>query len=174
MPSDLEGLSREQQQARILVRAFYMMGLGTALVLFFSDPMVDVLSEIGTRVNVSAFYISFILAPLASNASEVVSSLQFAGRKRVKNLSMTFAQVYGAVTMNNTLNLGLFLFLILVKDLTWDFSAEIIVMLLNGVVVGLLGSVLVDYKAVLAPAVLALYPVSIGLVYLLKYKAGLT
>ena len=43
------------------------MGLGTGLVLVFSDPMVDVLSEIGVRTDVPAFYISFVLAPLASN-----------------------------------------------------------------------------------------------------------
>lgn len=156
------------------VKASVLLLLGTAVCFFFSDPLVDSMTSFADATEIPPFFVAFIAAPLASNASEVVSSLQFAGRKRVKNLSMTFAQVYGAVTMNNTLNLGLFLFLILVKDLSWDFSAEIIVMLLNGVVVGLLGSVLVDYKAVLAPAVLALYPVSIGLVYLLKYKAGLT
>ena len=49
-----------------------MMSIGTVLVLVFSDPAVNVLAEIGKRINVSAFYISFILAPLASNASELV------------------------------------------------------------------------------------------------------
>lgn len=33
--------------------------------------MVDILSNLGARLGVGAFYISFILAPLASNAAEV-------------------------------------------------------------------------------------------------------
>lgn len=49
-----------------------MMGIGTVLVLLFSDPMVDVLSEIGSVVHVPAFYVSFLLAPLASNACELI------------------------------------------------------------------------------------------------------
>ena len=46
-----------------------MMGLGTLLVLIFSDPMVDVLGEIGNRTGIPAFYISFVLAPMASISS---------------------------------------------------------------------------------------------------------
>ena len=46
------------------------MAFGTALVLVFSDPAVDVLNEIGVRTGIPAFYVSFVLAPLASNASE--------------------------------------------------------------------------------------------------------
>jgi hypothetical protein len=41
-----------------------MMLVGTAVVLLFSDPMVDVLSSIGDRLNVGAFYVAFILSPL--------------------------------------------------------------------------------------------------------------
>lgn len=48
------------------------MGLGTATVLLFSDPMVDVLSELGAVLGIAPFYVSFVLAPLASNASELL------------------------------------------------------------------------------------------------------
>ncbi|KAE9066213.1 hypothetical protein PF010_g27893, partial [Phytophthora fragariae] len=51
-----------------------MMFLGTALVLLFSDPMVDVLSEVGARTGIPAFYVSFVVAPLASNASELIAA----------------------------------------------------------------------------------------------------
>ena len=32
--------------------------------LLLADPMVDVMQEIATRVNISPFYVSFALAPL--------------------------------------------------------------------------------------------------------------
>ena len=50
MPEDLADLTPEEQQYRVKVRASYLMALGTTLVLLFSDPMVDVLNEIGVRL----------------------------------------------------------------------------------------------------------------------------
>ena len=61
MPEEFAALSPEEQQYRIKIRSAYMMGLGTFLVLLFSDPMVDVLNEIGVRLvrATSTFYSSF-------------------------------------------------------------------------------------------------------------------
>lgn len=50
IPEDLAHLSPEEQQYRVKLRAAYMMGLGTLLVVIFSDPMVEVLNEIGVRI----------------------------------------------------------------------------------------------------------------------------
>jgi len=52
-----------------------MMIMGTIVVLIFSDPMVDVLSEFGTLTGIPAFFVSFILAPVASNAPEILASI---------------------------------------------------------------------------------------------------
>jgi hypothetical protein len=49
MPEDLAHLSPEEQQHRLKMRAAYYLIIGTGLVILFSDPMVNVLSEIGTR-----------------------------------------------------------------------------------------------------------------------------
>jgi hypothetical protein len=42
-------------------------------VFVFADPAVDVLNEIGLRLNVNPFFVSFVLAPMASNLSEVIA-----------------------------------------------------------------------------------------------------
>ena len=43
--------------------------------------------------HIPPFFVAFCVTPLASNASELVSSLYFASRKRMKNISLTFCQV---------------------------------------------------------------------------------
>jgi hypothetical protein len=48
--------------------------------------------------------------------------------------------VYGCVTMNNTLCLGVFLALIYFRNLTWDFSSEVLIILLVCVVMALFTS----------------------------------
>ena len=43
--------------------------------------------------------------------------------------SLQCRQVYGAATMNNTLCLGIFLLLVHVRKLRWEFSSEVIIIL---------------------------------------------
>merc|ERR1719408_81810 len=102
------------------------MLVGTVLVLLFSDPMVDVLSQIGAVTGVPAFYVSFVLAPLASNASELVSSMKLASRKTQSSITQSLQTLEGAACMNNTFCLGIFMVLTYVQGLAWKFCAETI------------------------------------------------
>ena len=142
-----------------------------------------------------AFTVGFVLTPLASNASELVSSLKFAARKRITNMSLTLAQgepscacncarprtlagleagarggsgwatqactggygqpaldaptathttgmpraVYGAVTLNNTLVLGIFLYVVYLRQLPWVYSSEVTVIVASSLIMGALG-----------------------------------
>ncbi len=79
----------------------------------FSDPMCEVLTSLTNKHNKSflpipTFFVSFIVTPFCSNASELVSSLIFASKKTRENCTMTYAQIFGAATMNNTLLFGYF------------------------------------------------------------------
>jgi hypothetical protein len=61
-----------------------------------------IFQEIANRVGVSAFYVSFVLAPLASNASEVVASMFYAAKKTRKTMTVSLSALEGAACMNNT------------------------------------------------------------------------
>lgn len=74
MPEDLIDLEPHEQQKWLIIRSLYTMAMGTALVMVFSDPMVNVFNSFGTALNMESFYIAFFLAPLASNAKEWVAT----------------------------------------------------------------------------------------------------
>ena len=95
MPADLCDLAPEEQQKRIQSRAAIMLGLGTLLVIFFSDPMVSVLAEVGARTGISPFYVSFVFAPLASNASEVISTYKYALKKTSQSINISMSALEG-------------------------------------------------------------------------------
>ena len=95
IPEDLSHLAPEEQQRRIKHRAAFMLGLGTLIVIIISDPMVSVLSEVGARTGISPFYISFIFAPLASNASEVISSFKYSLKKSSQSINISMAALEG-------------------------------------------------------------------------------
>eukprot|EP00294_Goniomonas_avonlea_P015987 CAMPEP_0114551690 /NCGR_PEP_ID=MMETSP0114-20121206/6736_1 /TAXON_ID=31324 /ORGANISM="Goniomonas sp, Strain m" /LENGTH=569 /DNA_ID=CAMNT_0001736537 /DNA_START=19 /DNA_END=1728 /DNA_ORIENTATION=- len=171
VPEDLAKYSHKMQQLRILLRASWQMGLGTLLVLLFSDPMVGVLSEFGTRINVSPFYISFVLAPLASNASELIASYNYALKKTSKTITISFAALEGAACMNNTFCLAIFLALVYARNLLWEFSAETISILFVQAVMFLF-SCKRTHRLLDGVLVVSLYPISLFLVAGLE-KAGL-
>jgi Ca2+/Na+ antiporter len=173
IPEDLADLDPEEQQKRIKMRAFSQMALGTLLVLVFSDPMVELLSEIGKRTGVSPFYISFVLAPLASNASELVAAYNYAKKKTRKSITTSLSTLEGAAVMNNTFCLGIFLALVYFNDLAWEFTAETIVIIVIQVFVAL--NVLRHRVQRLFDAfvILSLYPLSLALVWVLENVYGL-
>eukprot|EP00283_Hemiselmis_rufescens_P009597 CAMPEP_0173433514 /NCGR_PEP_ID=MMETSP1357-20121228/10939_1 /TAXON_ID=77926 /ORGANISM="Hemiselmis rufescens, Strain PCC563" /LENGTH=163 /DNA_ID=CAMNT_0014398229 /DNA_START=6 /DNA_END=497 /DNA_ORIENTATION=+ len=145
---------------------------GTLLVALFSDPMVDAVASFSTATKIPAFYVSFLVTPFASNASELVSSLQFAKKKRVKNISLTYSQVYGAVTMNNTMCLGLFLLVVWYRNLDWTFSSEVVTTMSSIFALGAITSTRLTFPTYWAIVSLALYPLALALVYFLDYVVG--
>uniref|UniRef100_M4BED1 EF-hand domain-containing protein n=1 Tax=Hyaloperonospora arabidopsidis (strain Emoy2) TaxID=559515 RepID=M4BED1_HYAAE len=174
VPEDLAHLSIDEQQKKIKMRAAYMMALGTALVLIFSDPMVDVLSEVGARTGVPAFYVSFVVAPLASNASELIAAYNYAQKKTSKTISISVSALLGAACMNNTFCLGIFAALMSFKTggLVWQFSAETLSILFVEFSVGFI-AMKKTQRLLDGLFVMLLYPLSIILVIVLENVLGL-
>lgn len=119
------GLDPKTQQWEIKKSAFKMMGIGTLVVLVVSDPAVDVLSSLGARTGIPAFYIAFVLAPMASNASELIAAYNYAQKKTPASIGVSLATLEGAGIMNNTFCLGIFFLIIFINDdIAWTFTAE--------------------------------------------------
>jgi Ca2+/Na+ antiporter len=147
---------------------------GMVLIALFADPMVGAVSSLSRACGMpSPFFASFVLTPFASNASELVSSLYFAAKKKKKNISLTYSQIYGAVTMNNTMCLGLFLVVMRAKGLAWTFTSETVCVVAATVAVGAVGASKKTLKTSLVLPALAVYPLSLGAVAFLDFVVGL-
>lgn len=109
---------------RVIKDAVIMMAKGSLLIFFFADPMVDALNDCGFRIDVSPFYISFIVAPLASNASEFLAAYKIALKKTPSTITVSFSTLTGAAIMNNTFVLAIFMVLVFARNLAWEFTAE--------------------------------------------------
>jgi len=167
IPIEFVDLSPAEQQSAIKKRAFTMLFVGTTLVVLFSDPMVDVVSELAARINVSAFYVSFTLVPLASNASEVIASQFYARKKTSSSISVSLSALEGAAAMNNTFCLAIFMGLIYFRGLAWEFTAETIVIVAVQLIVGI-AALKKKMTSLTAVLILTLFPLSIALVVLLE------
>jgi len=173
VPQDLMHLDRSAQQRAIKIRAAWMMALGTVLILLFSDPMVDCLNELGARTSIKPFYIAFVLAPLAANFTELLAAIKYASRKTPSSIAISITSLQGSSVMNNSFCLLIFLLLIFVRGLIWQFSAETITILVVEIIMSLMALCLKVHKPIHAIFIFSLYPASIALVAILENVAGL-
>ncbi|KAF9588686.1 hypothetical protein IFM89_014562 [Coptis chinensis] len=156
----------------VSIKAGLLLLLGAVIAAAFADPLVDTVDNFSTATSIPSFFISFIALPLATNSSEAVSALIFASRKKKRTSSLTFSEIYGAVTMNNILCLAVFLAIVYVRHLTWDFSAEVLIILIVCIVMGLFASFRTVFPVWTCSVAFLLYPFSLALVYVLDYVFG--
>ena len=139
-----------QQERKIMLNGFGLIALGTLVIMFFADPLVNTIGRFGKNINVSSFFISMVAVPIASNASELISSVLFARRKRKKELSLIYSMLYGGVVMNNALCLGVFLLLLYSKGLVWRFGSETLSLLVIAISIGVYGTCRRTYPSYMA------------------------
>jgi len=168
IPEDLTHLSPKQQRIRIVLRSCWMMGLGVALVVVFSDPMVDVFSALGEVCGVKPFFIAFVLGPIASNASELIAAINYSRKKTVRTATIGCESLIGAACMNNTFCLMIFMILIFIKRLPWHYTAETVSILVVELCM-LVFAVQRTQRLFFGIFIILLYPLSIGLVILLEH-----
>jgi len=172
VPEELQDKDPQRQLRKIMTRSFGMMLLGATLVLIFSDPMVDVLGEVGFRLGISPFYISFVLAPLASNASELLATYKYSMKKTKKTITISFATLLGGVIMNNSFCLLIFLVIIYMKKLAWTFTAETLSILAVEIVAFFISQKKVQTVRTGLLA-FSMFPASLLMVYILENVFGL-
>jgi len=126
------------------------------------------LSSIGARTGIPAFYVAFVLAPLASNASELIAAYNYASKKTPSSIGISLATLEGAGIMNNTFCLGIFFLIIFINnDIAWTFTAETLGILLVEIGVAVIAqqetmTILSGYL------VLTLYPLSLIFIAVLE------
>ena len=98
---------KDMTPGQIWFKALYTLFAGLGIVGVFSDPMCDVLSamtnpdytgDLGSHIPINPFFVSFIVTPICSNASELISSLAFAAKKTKKSISMTYVSAMHALS----------------------------------------------------------------------------
>ncbi|KAI9086734.1 hypothetical protein K1719_031328 [Acacia pycnantha] len=111
---------------------------------------------------------SLLLAPVKLS---LVLSLR-AG-KRLEQHHLHTLEIYGSVTMSNMLSLSVFLGLVYIRGLTWNFSSEVLIILIVCTIMGLIASFRTTFPLWMSFIALALYPFSLLLIYILDYDVGL-
>ncbi|XP_040987381.1 sodium/calcium exchanger NCL-like [Juglans microcarpa x Juglans regia] len=154
------------------IKAVLLLLLGTLIAIAFADPLVDAIDNLADATSIPSFFVSFIALPLATNSREAVSTITSASHDKRITASLTFSELYGVVTVNNVLCISVFLALVNIRGLTWDFSSEVLVIVIVYVMVGGFASFRTHFPLWTALVAFLLYPFSLALIYVLHYVLG--
>ncbi|KAI7742454.1 hypothetical protein M8C21_026427, partial [Ambrosia artemisiifolia] len=131
-----------------------------------AEPLVESVREFSESAKIEPFYVSFILVPLATNARTAIAAIRAANQKRHQTTSLTFSEIYHKVFMNNILGFSVLVSVIYFRGLTWNFSAEVLVVIIVCVIMGLLASVRSKFPCWTLLIAVPLYPLSLVVVYI--------
>ena len=88
-----EVIESVESSKRTTIKALLLLLLGTIIAVCFADPLVDAVDNFSDATSIPAFFISFIVLPLATNSSEAVSAIIFSSRSKRTTASLTFSEV---------------------------------------------------------------------------------
>nr|KAJ0188149.1 hypothetical protein LSAT_V11C900495890 [Lactuca sativa] len=148
-------------------KAIVLLIIGIFMLTVLAEPLVESVRKFSESIKIEAFYVSFILVPLATNARTAIAAIRAASQKRHVTTSLTFSEIYHKVFMNNIFGFSVLVSVIYFRGLTWHFSAEILVVIIVCVIMGLLASFRSKFPMWTLFIAFPLYPLSLVVVYLL-------
>ncbi|PQM34904.1 uncharacterized protein Pyn_21330 [Prunus yedoensis var. nudiflora] len=150
-----------------LVKAAYLLILGTGITVLLAVPLMQTMQEFSTAASIPSFLTSYVLIPLATNYRLALRSVTSAREKTDNAISLTLSEIYNGVFMNNIMGLTIFLVLVYIRNLSWEVSAEALVVLIICTVMGISTSFSRKFPFWTSIIAYILYPVSLLLVYVL-------
>nr|XP_043630248.1 sodium/calcium exchanger NCL2-like [Erigeron canadensis] len=150
------------------IQAVIWLLVGIGMLCGLAEPLVESVRELSESLRIGPFYLWFILVPWATNIRTVFAAIRAARQKRHQTISVIFSEIYHKVFMNNIVGFIVIVTVIYFRGLTWHFSAELLVVIIVCIIMGLLGSFKTKFPNWTLLVVFPLYPLSLLVVYLVN------
>eukprot|EP00195_Chlamydomonas_chlamydogama_P008284 CAMPEP_0202907840 /NCGR_PEP_ID=MMETSP1392-20130828/44030_1 /ASSEMBLY_ACC=CAM_ASM_000868 /TAXON_ID=225041 /ORGANISM="Chlamydomonas chlamydogama, Strain SAG 11-48b" /LENGTH=658 /DNA_ID=CAMNT_0049596907 /DNA_START=142 /DNA_END=2115 /DNA_ORIENTATION=+ len=111
------------------------LALGLAAV-----PFTLSLADLSRTSGMPLLVLAFLAGPLAACTVDAQAALQLAARRRSRAISMVFSQVYGGLTLQHTLCLGLLWSVMAARGAAWLYTPECALVALGVVALCALGA----------------------------------
>nr|POF23557.1 hypothetical protein CFP56_50152 [Quercus suber] len=88
--NEVEGVKKSK---RASIKAVLLLLLGTIIAAAFADPLVDTIDNFADATSIPAFFISFIVLPLATSSRDTVSAIRLASQDKRHTASLSFSEL---------------------------------------------------------------------------------
>ncbi|KAG7647873.1 EF-hand domain [Arabidopsis thaliana x Arabidopsis arenosa] len=147
------------------LRASLEVILGMLVVIYLARPFMMNIQLLSESAGVPSFYVVFVVIPLARNLKNTLSAHFCRKKDKAKITSDTFSEIYKDVTMNNLMGISIILAIVYARELVWDYTTEVLIIVIVGLLIGLPAYVRTTYPFWICLLAFALYFISLVVVY---------
>ncbi|XP_019097647.1 PREDICTED: uncharacterized protein LOC104776935 [Camelina sativa] len=140
--------------------------IGILIVSFLAKPFMMNIELLSVSAGVPSFYVVFAVIPLARNLKNALSAHFCRKKDQARITSDIFSDIYRDVTLNNLLGITIILAIVYLRGLTWDYSTEVLIIVIVGLIIGVPAYVRSTYPFWICVLAFALYFFSLVLIYL--------
>ncbi|CAI9292779.1 unnamed protein product [Lactuca saligna] len=174
IPTTTQATTVDQASIWEYLEALALVLLGTIVTALIALPLIMNVVSFASATGVPSFLIPYFIIPCAINIPRLLSTINSASQKTRRAASLTLSQIYVGVFTSNMSSLSSFLLIVYIKDVPWDVSAEVLVVLVICGVMGVFTSTRTVFPLWTGYAVYLLYPTSLIMLYLLTSVWGWT
>ncbi|XP_062016833.1 sodium/calcium exchanger NCL1-like [Rosa rugosa] len=156
------------------IKAACLLILGIGIMILLANPLMETIQDFSTAASIPSFFTSYVLIPLAINYGLALQIITSAQDKTENAISLALSEIYNSVFMNNVMGLTIFLALVYIRNLSWDVSAAVLVVLIICSVMGLYASCSRKFPFWTCILAYIMYPISLLMVYILTTFLGWT
>ncbi|XP_076919100.1 sodium/calcium exchanger NCL2-like [Bidens hawaiensis] len=149
------------------LEALSLVLFGSVVTFLVAKPLKTNVVNLSYDANVPSFLIPYFTIPCASNIASLLSAITSASQKTERAASLTLSQIYSGVSMSSMSSLTTFLFIVYVRDLAWDASAQVLVVLIICGMMAVFTSTRTVYPLWTGYVIYMMYPMSLLMLYLL-------
>ncbi|KAL5699702.1 hypothetical protein ACHQM5_030569 [Ranunculus cassubicifolius] len=154
------------------LKASMLLLLGTSILVLLAQPLTKTVVNFSKAANISSVYISFTMVPIVVNYRRSLSAITSIRQKRQQSASLTLSMIYSAAIMNNIIGASTFLGIVYARGLVWNFSAEVLVVVVVCLVMGVYSGFYRTFPLWTCFIAYLLYPLSLALIYTLTNLYG--
>jgi len=115
---------------------------GGLLILSFSGVFIASVVDLAEIMGVSPTLLAFFLAPIASEAPEILESIQLSRKGKIQNINIAFSNLVGGTITKTTLLMGIFSLYGVWKEFPWvspNYSISIWLLIICAGVAAVIG-----------------------------------
>jgi len=105
--------------------------VGGLLIVIFSSPFIYAVVDIAALLKVNPILLAFFLAPIASEAPEILESISLSRKGNAQSINIAYSNLIGGTITKTTLLCGIFCFFGVYKGFVWEPSYSLSLTLLS-------------------------------------------
>lgn len=109
----------EEEEGSVTKGALYLLA-GGALIVLFSSPFINSVVEVAQVWHVSPTLLAFFLAPIASEAPEILESVSLSRKGNLQNINIAFSNLVGGTITKTTLLSGILCMYGISREYQWE------------------------------------------------------